>query len=109
MCANGIMLFMRALRGNVEAASLLMKNFKLPVVLQRVLIRTRNVEVQSIVAMYTKDLPKLVFQFNTETDLDKFEHLCVHSNNVWHRHMFSQLYKARVLKSIRSDIHQYSF
>lgn len=108
MRITSLVLFVRAFRGDAEAARLLMKNSQPPVVLQKLLTRKRNVEVQSIVAKYTRFLSRLVFSFETEKDLDRFEELCVRSEGNWHRHMFEQAFRAQVVKSTRPEVHEYS-
>lgn len=103
-----IILFVRALRGNPAAAQLLMEDFQPPLIAQQLLARVRNVEVQSILAQHTLFLPKLVFHFDTVVDQARFEQLCVRSAGQWHEHMFEQPFRAKVVKSIHSDVRGYS-
>jgi len=110
MRIEGFLLFVRAFRGDANAARLLMKHFQPPVFVQRLLTSTRNVEVQAVVAKLTHDRDVLVFQFNTEADLDEFERLCVHhGTGAPYQALYHKRYKARVMNAVRSDAHEYSF
>lgn len=110
MRSIGFHLFVRAFRGDAESARQLMRNFQPPVFLQQLLAKRRNVEVQSVVAKYTRNLDDLVFEFATESDLAMFEVLCVtHRHGIPFQRMWNKPFRARVMEDVRTDVHKYSF